>query len=75
MIVKALFFSAAAYMAYRYIGSSNRKAKELNDARRGTVEILPPEPAVDKSKATESLRESRTTALISPAAEDLSRRY
>jgi hypothetical protein len=75
MIFKALFFSAAAYMAYRYIGSSNAKAKELNDARRGTVEILPPDPDVAKPSATETLRESRQTALISSAAEDLSRRY
>lgn len=75
MIAKLLFFSAAAYMAYRYIGTSNKKAKELNQATsaRGTVEILPPDPA--ESKATESLKPSRTTALVSPAAEDLGRRY
>lgn len=72
MIVKALFLSAAAYLAYRYIGSSNRKAKELNQAQRGTVEILPP---VEKNlSAAETFREPRKTALISPAAEDLSRR-
>jgi hypothetical protein len=75
MIAKFLFFSAAAYMAYRYIGSSNKKAKELNQGSpaRGSVEILPPEPGV--SNATESLKAPRKTPLISPAAEDLGQRY
>ena len=72
MIIRALFLSAAAYLAYRYIGNSNRKAKELNQAKRGTVEILPPEEK--KVSAAETFREPRTTALVSPAAEDLSRR-
>lgn len=75
MIAKILFFSAIGYVAYRYIGKSNEKAKELREAsnQRGTVEILPPDPAVPN--ASEKLREPRQTALISPAAEDFSKRY
>ncbi|MDZ4802592.1 MAG: hypothetical protein SGI92_30905 [Bryobacteraceae bacterium] len=73
MIFKVLFLSAAGYLAYRYIGRSNKKAKELNQASsaiRGTVEILPPEPA------SESLKPARSSGMISsPAAEDLGRKY
>ena len=45
--------------------------------RRGAerAEILPPDPPAATPKAAETLREPRQTALISSAAEDLSRRY
>jgi hypothetical protein len=62
-------------VAYRYISKSNEKAKELREAanRRGTVDILPPEPAT--AAASEPLGEARPAALISSEVEDFSRRY
>jgi hypothetical protein len=39
---RILFLSAVAYLAYRYIGRSNKKHQEIA-ARVGTTEVLPPE--------------------------------
>jgi len=72
MIGRILFLSAAAFVAYKYIGRSNQKAeRELAEAP-GTVQILPPEPgaSVAPSAATESLQPARTTQRLSAAAED-----
>jgi hypothetical protein len=40
---RILFLSAVAYLAYRYIGRSNKKHQEIA-ARLGNVEVLPPAP-------------------------------
>ena len=83
MIVKVLFLSGAAFVAYRYIASSNKKAKELRQVR-DLAQILPPEAAaveiessarlLPSGAATERLREKRPATVHSPAAEDLSAR-
>lgn len=82
MIGKILFLSGAAFMAYRYITSSNKKANELRQVR-DLAQILPPEPAVEiessarllpGTAATERLRDKRPATAHSLAAEDLSGR-
>lgn len=83
MIGKILFLSGAAFMAYKYIARSNKKAKELRQVR-DLAHILPPEPAavdVDSSArllpseaATERLRDKRPATAHSAAAEDLAGR-
>ena len=83
MIGKILFLSGAAFVAYRYISRSNKKARELRNVR-DLAQILPPEPAsveVDSSArllpsaaATERLRDKRPATAHSPAAEDLTGR-
>lgn len=60
MIGKILFLSAAAFLAYRYIGNSNRKARALNE-KRAVQEILP--PAAEEAEVASSAR------LVSMAAE------
>jgi hypothetical protein len=39
-----IFLSAVAYLAYRYIGRSNKKHAEIV-AKIGNTEVLPPAPA------------------------------
>ena len=82
MIGKILFLSGAAFVAYRYIASSNKKAKELRQVR-DLAQILPPEAAVEvessarllpSGAATERLRDKRPATAQSLAAEDLSGR-
>jgi hypothetical protein len=80
MIGKILFLSGAAFVAYKYIGDRNRKAKELRQVR-DLQQILPPEPATHEidssarllpsSSATELLRDKRPATVSSSAAEDL----
>ena len=40
---RILFLSAVAFMAYRYIGRSNKKHEEIA-AKAGGAEMLPPAP-------------------------------
>jgi hypothetical protein len=65
MIAKILFLSAAAFVAYRYIATSNKKARELRE-RRPLQEILP--PAFEES-ARVVHREPRAIVASSSAAE------
>lgn len=78
MIGKILFLSGAAFVAYRYITKSNRKARELRQ-KRDLTQILPPEPAsieiessarlLPSGDATERLRQKRPATVGSAAAE------
>ena len=79
MIGKILFLSGAAFVAYKYIGRSNKKARELRNVR-DLQQILPPEPAahvesaarlLPSGSATEQLRDKRPATASSSAAEDL----
>lgn len=79
MIGKILFLSGAAFVAYKYIASSNQKARQLRQVR-DLAQILPPESAsvdVESSArllpteaATERLRDKRPATAQSAAAED-----
>ena len=83
MIGKILFLSGAAFVAYKYIGRNNRKAKELHQVR-DLQQILPPETASHDSdssarllpsgNAAEILRDKRPATVQSAAAEDLTGR-
>ena len=66
MIGRILFLSAAAFLAYRYIGKSNRKAHELRQWKQGVQEILP--PAVQES-ATVVQAPAKAAITTSSAAE------
>ena len=77
MIGRILFLSGAAFLAYRYITKSNRKARELRQAA-DTQQVLPPAaetPILESARvlppsaATEEKRASRTVIDNSPAAE------
>jgi hypothetical protein len=78
---RILFLSAVAYLAYRYIGRSNKKAKEI---AAGTQEILPPlstgeagvsRPSLPKTAATELLPASKHPVRSSSAAESSAEHY
>jgi hypothetical protein len=79
MIGRIIFLSASAYLAYRYIARSNRKAREVR-GKTGTTEILPAEAAAREpvpapkalpsgSATIEAGRPVRSTAQLSSAAE------
>jgi hypothetical protein len=59
-MLKILFMSAVGYLAYRYISSSNKKAREITAPKTGTVEILAAAP---------SLEAPQSRQITSPAAE------
>ena len=65
MIGKILFLSGAAFVAYRYITTSNRKARQLRQ-RKSFQEILPPQ---FEESATLVQREARAALTASSAAE------
>jgi hypothetical protein len=70
MIGRILFLSAAAFVAYRYIGRSNKKVQQQLSQKPGSIDILPAEttrPSLSAEAGTPARR-------LSPAAEDLSRR-
>ncbi|HYO80635.1 MAG TPA: hypothetical protein VES20_04480 [Bryobacteraceae bacterium] len=76
MVGRILFLSAAAYLAYRYIGRSNKKARELRESS-GAQEVLSAahEPIGDQARllpseaATEPGKAARTLVQTSTAAE------
>ena len=63
---RILFLSAVAYLAYKYIGRSNKKHQEIA-AQLGNTEVLPPAPKESAtpavSPATSLLIEQRSTAV------------
>jgi hypothetical protein len=68
---KILFLSAMAFMAYRYITRTNRKAQQITEAQ-GTVQILPPERTenlLPAGRAVEALPEAKSAPRISGAVE------
>jgi hypothetical protein len=69
MIAKILFLSAAAFVAYRYIASSNKKAHELRQQRTGVQQVLPPADQAVQESATVTQREPRPVLATSSAAE------
>jgi hypothetical protein len=58
---RILFLTAVAYLAYRYIGRSNQKAREL---AAGEQEILPAAPSVT---TPERLLTGGATEVLPPA--------
>jgi hypothetical protein len=66
MIGRILFLTAAAFMAYRYVAQSNKKARELRE-RKPLQEILP--PAVEDSATLVQAKPAAAALVVSPAAE------
>ena len=78
MIGRILFLSGAAFLAYRYISNSNKKARQLREAAGNKQTVLPAahEPAITDSarilpsgSATEESRASRAVIDNSAAVE------
>lgn len=67
-MVRLLFMSAVAFVAYKYIGRSNRKHQSAIMSQPGTLEILPPE-LVSSARVVTAPEQPKQTATRSAAAE------
>ena len=64
---RILFLSAMAYLAYRYIGRSNKKHEEIA-AKAGSSEVLPPasQPSAALAPAPEPKLLTKSSAAVEP---------
>ena len=67
-MVRLLFMSAVAFVAYKYIGRSNRKHQLTTTSQPGTLEILPPEP-VSSARVISAPEQPKQIVARSAAAE------